>query len=56
MGLWEHFSHLFAKKAGVNAASTQLIASNDKHHTLLSKRFDELMQGSEYTLVRLWHY
>src|SRR5574344_2583757 len=45
MGLWEHFSHLLAKKAGVNAASTQLIASNDKHHTLLSKRFDRTDAG-----------
>lgn len=45
MGLWEHFSHLLAKKAGVNAASTQLIASKDKHHTLLSKRFDRTDAG-----------
>ena len=39
-GLWEHFCHLLAKKAGINAASTQVISTSDKHHTLLSRRFD----------------
>lgn len=39
-GLWEHFCHLLAKKAGINAASTQVISTNDKYHTLLSRRFD----------------
>lgn len=39
-GLWEHFCHLLAKKTGINAASTQVISTNDKYHTLLSRRFD----------------
>ena len=39
-GLWEHFCHLLATKAGVNAASTQVISTSDKYHTLLSRRFD----------------
>ena len=39
-GLWEHFSHLLAKKAGVNAAETSIISTSDKYHTLLSRRFD----------------
>jgi serine/threonine-protein kinase HipA len=40
VGLWEHFAHLLAEKAGINAAKTQAIVSGDKNHTLLSKRFD----------------
>lgn len=40
VGLWEHFSHLLAKKAGINAAETRVISTNDKYHTLLSRRFD----------------
>lgn len=44
-GLWEHFSHLLAKKAGINAASTQVISTSDKYHTLLSRRFDRTDTG-----------
>lgn len=44
-GLWEHFCHLLAKKAGINAASTQVISINDKYHTLLSRRFDRTDDG-----------
>lgn len=40
VGLWEHFSHLLAKKAGVNAADTRVISTSNKYHTLLSRRFD----------------
>lgn len=40
VGLWEHFSHLLAKKAGINAVETRVISTNDKYHTLLSRRFD----------------
>lgn len=36
-GLWEYFSHLLAKKAGINAAETRVISTNDKYHTLLSR-------------------
>ena len=44
-GLWEHFSHLLAKKAGINAAETRVISTNDKYHTLLSRRFDRREDG-----------
>ncbi|MGN0206115.1 MAG: type II toxin-antitoxin system HipA family toxin [Muribaculaceae bacterium] len=44
-GLWEHFCHLLAKNAGINAAETRVIATNDKHHTLLSRRFDRTDEG-----------
>src|SRR5574344_2469774 len=36
VGLWEHFCHLLATKAGINAATTQVLSTNDKYHTLLS--------------------
>ena len=39
-GLWEHFCHLLAKNAKINAAETKVITTNDKYHTLLSHRFD----------------
>ena len=45
VGLWEHFSHLLAKKAGVNAAETRVISTSDKYHTLLSQRFDRREDG-----------
>lgn len=35
-GLWEHFSHLLAVKAGINAAKTKVLATGEKYHTLLS--------------------
>ena len=44
-GLWEHFSHLLAKKAGINAAETRVISTNDKYRTLLSRRFDRREDG-----------
>ena len=44
-GLWEHFSHLLAKKAGIHAAETRVIFTNDKYHTLLSRRFDRKVGG-----------
>ncbi len=40
VGLWEHFSHLLATKAGINAATTKVIPANEKYHALLSRRFD----------------
>ena len=40
VGLWEHFSHLLAAKAGIDAAATKVIPANDKYHALLSRRFD----------------
>lgn len=44
-GLWEHFCHLLAKKAGVNAANTKVISTGTKYHTLLSRRFDRKEGG-----------
>lgn len=37
-GLWEHFSHLLAAKAGIKAAKTKVIATGGKYHTLLSEQ------------------
>lgn len=45
VGLWEHFSHLLAIKAGINAATTKVLATEEKYHTLLSKRFDRTQEG-----------
>ena len=44
-GLWEHFSHLLAIKAGINAATTKVLTIGEKYHTLLSKRFDRTQEG-----------
>ena len=45
VGLWEHFSHLLAAKAGVNVAQTKVLATGEKYHTLLSRRFDRARDG-----------
>ncbi len=45
VGLWEHFCHLLAQGAGINAAQTKVLAIADKHHTLLSRRFDRTDNG-----------
>lgn len=45
VSLWEHLSHLLAKKAGVIAAETSVIPTGDKYHALLSKRFDRMADG-----------
>lgn len=45
VGLWEHFCHLLATKAGINAATTQVLSTNDKYHTLFSPRFDRTKDG-----------
>lgn len=39
-GLWEHFSHLLAQKAGIEVAQTKVLGGLGKYHTFLSKRFD----------------
>ena len=44
-GLWEHFSHLLARKAGIYAAQTKVLGGLGKYHTLLSKRFDRTDEG-----------
>lgn len=45
VGLWEHLSHLLAKEAGVIAADTSIIETGEKHHALLSERFDRTADG-----------
>ena len=45
VGLWEHLCHLLAAKAGINAASTKVLQTNDKYFTLLSRRFDRNQDG-----------
>ena len=45
VSLWEHLSHLLAKKAGVNVAETSVISTGEKYHALLSKRFDRTADG-----------
>ena len=39
IGLWEHFSHVMGRKAGLIVAATRTIPGDD-YHILLSKRFD----------------
>jgi serine/threonine-protein kinase HipA len=45
VSLWEHLSHILAKKAGVNAAETSVVSTGEKYHALLSKRFDRTTDG-----------
>ena len=45
VALWEHLSHLLAKEAGITAAETHIIEIGERHHTLLSKRFDRTCEG-----------
>ena len=45
-GVWEHFAHLLAKKAGINAAHTEVLSVGEKYRTLLSRRFDRTPEGS----------
>lgn len=45
VGLWEHFSHKLAQKAGIQTAVTRLISGGEQYHTLLSERFDRTKEG-----------
>lgn len=45
IGLWEHFAHLLAKEAGIEAAATKPLRAGGKYHTLLSRRFDRTSEG-----------
>ncbi len=40
VALWEHLSHLLAKKVGILTAETNIIQTDEMYHTLLSVRFD----------------
>lgn len=44
-GLWEHFCHLLARYAGINAAQTRTLSTDGKYHVLLSRRFDRNRDG-----------
>lgn len=44
-GLWEHFSHLLAQKAGILVAQTRVLGGLGKYHTLLSKCFDRTTEA-----------
>ncbi len=44
-GLWECFCHQLAIKAGINAATTKVLVTGEKYHTLLSLRFDRTQEG-----------
>ena len=45
VALWEHLSHVLAKNAGVDAAETCVVSTEEKHRVLLSKRFDRTEDG-----------
>ncbi len=45
VAIWEHLCHLLAQKAGINAASTFVVRTSEKYHTLLSRRFDRTQAG-----------
>lgn len=45
VGLWEHFAHLMAVKAGICAAQTRVVKVGSLFSTLLSKRFDRTETG-----------
>ncbi len=44
VALWEHFSHVMAKKSGINVAETRTIMG-EEYQILLSKRFDRDESG-----------
>ena len=45
VSLWEHLCHILAKNCGINAAETSAINIGEKHHALLSTRFDRTSDG-----------
>ena len=45
VALWEHLCLLLAAKAGINAAESSVVAVGEKHHVLLSRRFDRDQNG-----------
>lgn len=42
--MWEHFAHVMASKCGINAATTSLLGSKQRH-AMLSRRFDRTSSG-----------
>ena len=45
VAMWEHLCHLLASRAGICAAETRMVATGEKYHTLLSRRFDRDTNG-----------
>lgn len=43
--LWEHLCHLLATRAGISTAQTRVLKTDAHRHTLLSQRFDRLVDG-----------
>lgn len=43
--LWEHLSHMLAKRAGISVAETRVQQTSDRRHTLISQRFDRTRSG-----------
>jgi serine/threonine-protein kinase HipA len=43
--LIEHFSHVLARKSGINVADTRIIPISNGRHLLLSERFDRTPEG-----------
>lgn len=43
--LIEHFSHILARKAGIDVANTRIIPISKDRHLLLSERFDRTPEG-----------
>ena len=40
VALWEHLCHQLASKAGIDVATTRVVATGERYHALLSRRFD----------------
>lgn len=45
VGLWEHFAHFLASKAGIKVAYTKVVSLGEQYHTMLSRRFDRTNDG-----------
>ena len=45
VSLWEHLCHILAKNCGINVAETSAINIGEKHHALISTRFDRTSDG-----------
>lgn len=43
--LIEHFSHILARKCGINVANTRVVPISKERHLLLSERFDRTADG-----------
>lgn len=53
VGLWEHFCHLLAAKAGIRVASTGVLATESKYHTFYPSGLIGEMMESAFILLPL---